>query len=93
VIPDLLAVFVGNRKTAYLADFALALDLDRTCGAGKLLIDKGAPAELKDLVRAHKQELIDVRRVLRMDSMPLVINDEGLGSPAIAGRKLGCGEI
>lgn len=84
--------------------------------AGMLRIDKGAPAELKDLVRAHKQELIDVRRaqetmnrpgmrllrlplghlavayplradldeirwamrVLRMDSLPLVINDEGL---------------
>lgn len=83
---------------------------------GKLRIDKEAPAELKDLVREHKQELIDVRkaqalmnsagmrtirlplghlalayppganldeirwaaRVLRMDSMPLVINDEGL---------------
>ena len=83
---------------------------------GKLRIDKDAPAELKELVREHKQELIDVRRaqhlmnsvgmriirlplgqralayppganldeirwaarVLRMDSMPLVINDEGL---------------
>jgi hypothetical protein len=83
---------------------------------GKLRIDKDAPPELKDLVREHKQELIDVRRaqdimnrpgmrsirfalgelavayppgadrdeirwamhVLRMDSMPLVINDEGL---------------
>jgi hypothetical protein len=82
---------------------------------GKLRIDKNAPPELKDLVREHKQELIDVRRaqefmnhagiriirlplghlalaypprtdmdglrraagVLRMDSMPLVINDEG----------------
>jgi len=83
---------------------------------GKLRIDKGAPEEIKQLVREHKQELIDVRRaqefmnragiriirlplghlalayrprtdldelrwatrVLRMDSMPLVINDEGL---------------
>ena len=83
---------------------------------GKLRIDKEAPPELKDLVREHKQELIDVLRaqalmnsagmriirlplghlalayrpsanldeirwaihVLRMDSMPLVINDEGL---------------
>lgn len=83
---------------------------------GKLLIDKGAPEEIKQIVREHKQELIDVRRaqaiinrprmrcirlplghlavayppgadleeirwamrVLRMDSMPLVINDEGL---------------
>ena len=83
---------------------------------GKLRIDKEAPPELKDLVREHKQELIDVRRaqalmnsagmriirlplghralayppganldeirwaagVLKMESMPLVINDEGL---------------
>lgn len=83
---------------------------------GKLRIDKGAPEELKQLVREHKQQLIDVRRaqdfmnragiriiclplghlalayplrtdmeelrwaagVLRMDSMPLVINDEAL---------------
>jgi hypothetical protein len=83
---------------------------------GKLRIDKGAPSELKELVREHKQALMDVRkaqavmnrpgmrsirlplghlavayplgadvgeiqsamRVLRMDSMPLVINDEGL---------------
>ncbi len=83
---------------------------------GKLRIDKEAPPEMKDLVREHKQELIDVRRaqalmnragmriirlplghralayppganldeirwamqVLRMDPMPLVINDEGL---------------
>jgi hypothetical protein len=83
---------------------------------GKLRIDKGAPEEIKQLVREHKQELIDVRRaqdfmnragiriirlplgqlalaypprtnmdelrwaagVLRMDSMPLVINDKGL---------------
>jgi len=83
---------------------------------GKLRIDKGAPEEIKQLVREHKQELIDVRRaqdfmnragiriirlplgefalaypprtdldelrwaagVLRMESMPLVINDEGI---------------
>jgi hypothetical protein len=83
---------------------------------GKLRIDKGAPEEIKQLVREHKQELIDVRRaqdfmnragiriirlplghlalaypprtdmdelrwaarVLKMDSKPLVINDEGL---------------
>jgi len=83
---------------------------------GKLRIDKGAPEEIKQLVREHKQVLIDVRRaqdfmnragiriirlplghlalaypprtdmddlrwaarVLRMESMPLVINDEGL---------------
>jgi len=83
---------------------------------GKLRIDKGAPEELKDLVRQHKQELTDVRKaqavmnrpgmrcirlplghlaiayplrvdldeirwamkVLRMDSMPLVLNDDGL---------------
>lgn len=82
---------------------------------GKLRIDKDAPDEMKQLVREHKQELIDVRRaqaimnrpgmrsirlplgqlavayplgsdldeirwamrVLCMDSMPLVINDEG----------------
>ena len=85
-------------------------------GEGKLRIDKGAPEEIKQLVREHKQELTDVRkaqavmnrqgmrcirlplghlavayplganleeirwamRVLRMDSMPLVFNDEGL---------------
>jgi hypothetical protein len=83
---------------------------------GKLRVDKGAPEDLKDLVRQHKHELTDVRKaqdvmnrpgmrgirlplghlavayplradldeirwamkVLRMDSMPLVINDEGL---------------
>jgi hypothetical protein len=83
---------------------------------GNLRIDKGATEEIKQLVREHKQELIDVRRaqdfmnragiriirlplghlalaypprtgidelrwaacVLKMDSMPLVINDEGL---------------
>ena len=82
---------------------------------GKLRMDKGAPDELKDLVRAHKQPLIDVRTaqdvmnnagmriillplgqralayppganideirwaaaVLKLDSLPLVINDEG----------------
>ena len=84
---------------------------------GKLRIDKDAPAEIKDLVRQHKQELVDFRRayaliessgvrmirlplgelalayppranldeirwaagVLRLESMPLVIDDEGLG--------------
>jgi hypothetical protein len=93
------------------AGFSVWLD-----AAGKLLIDKDAPAELKELARAHKEELMDVcraqaimnrpgmrcirlplghlavayplkanlsevrwaMRVLRMDSMPLVINDEGL---------------
>ena len=85
-------------------------------GEGKLRIDKGAPEEIKQLVREHKQGLTDVRkaqdfmnragiriirlplghlalaypfrtdldelrwaaRTLRMDPMPLVINDEGL---------------
>jgi hypothetical protein len=93
------------------AGVAVWLDAD-----GKLRIDKGAPEELKDLVREHKQELTDVRKaqavmnrpgmrcirlplghlavayplgadldeirsamkVLRMDPMPLVFNDEGL---------------
>jgi hypothetical protein len=88
------------------------LDLD-----GKLRIDKEASAEIKDLVRQHKQELVEFRRayaliecsgvrmirlplgelalayppraildemrwaagVLRLESMPLVIDDEGLG--------------
>lgn len=83
---------------------------------GKLRIDKGAPEEIKQLVRDHKQALIDVKKalalmnatgiriirlplgqlalayppganldeirwamqMLRMDPMPLVINDEGL---------------
>ena len=83
---------------------------------GKLRINTDASAELKELVRTHKQDLMDVCRaqeimnrpgmrcirlplghlavayplkanlsevrwamqVLRMDSMPLVINDEGL---------------
>jgi hypothetical protein len=96
-----------------LIDAGVSVWLD---DAGKLLIDAAAPAELKDLARAHRQELIDVRkaqaimnrpgmrcirlplgklavayplranieevrwamRVLRMDSMPLVINDQGL---------------
>lgn len=82
---------------------------------GKLRIDKGAPEEIRQLVREHKQSIIDVKKatalmnergiriirlplghialayrlgtdldeirwamkVLRMDSMPLVINDEG----------------
>jgi len=93
------------------AEVSVWLDAD-----GKLRIDKEAPPELKNLVREHKRELIDVRRaqdlmnsagmriirlprghlalayppganldeirwaagVLRMESMPLVINDEGL---------------
>lgn len=83
---------------------------------GKLRIDKAAPEEIKQLVREHKQAIIDVKKaitlmndrgiriirlplghhalayrpgtdldeirwamkVLRMDSMPLVINDQGL---------------
>ena len=82
---------------------------------GKLRIDKAAPAELKELAREHKGELIDIlsaqafmndtgmriirlplghralayppginldtihwaMKVLRLDSLPLVINDEG----------------
>ena len=93
------------------ASVSVWLDAD-----GKLRMDKGAPEELKALVREHKQELTDVRKaqavmnrpgmrcirlplghlavayplganldeirwameVLRMDPMPLVINDEGL---------------
>ena len=96
-----------------LMEAAVSVWLD---AEGKLRIDKGAPEELKDLVREHKQELTDVRKaqavmnrpgmrcirlplghlavayplgadldeirwamtVLRMDPMPLVINDEGL---------------
>ncbi|MCC6394020.1 MAG: hypothetical protein IT167_25710 [Bryobacterales bacterium] len=96
-----------------LMDAGISVWLD---AEGKLRIDKGAPEEIKQLVRDHKQELIDVRRaqdymnragvriirlplgrlalayplradldelraaarILRMDSMPLVINDEGL---------------
>jgi len=96
-----------------LMDAGVSVWLD---AEGKLRIDKGAPEEIKQIVREHKQELIDVRRaqaimnrprmrcirlplghlavayppgadleeirwamrVLRMDSMPLVINDEGL---------------
>ena len=93
------------------ASVSVWLDAD-----GKLRMDKGAPEEVKALVREHKQELTDVRKaqavmnrpgmrcirlplghlavayplgadldeirwamkVLRMDPMPLVINDEGL---------------
>ena len=85
---------------------------------GKLRIDKDAPPEIKELVREHKQALIDVKtavqlmnaagiriirlplghlalayrlgtelepirramKVLGKESMPLVINDEGLRS-------------
>lgn len=94
-----------------LMDVGVSVWLDHE---GKLRIDKGAPEDIKQLVREHKQELIDVRRaqdfmnragiriirlplghlalaypprtdmdelrwaagMLRMDSMPLVINDE-----------------
>lgn len=83
---------------------------------GKLRIDKGAPEEIKQLVREHKQAIIDVKKaiaimnargiriirlplgrhamayplgteleeirwamkVLGQESMPLVLNDEGL---------------
>ena len=93
------------------ASVSVWLDVD-----GKLRMDKGAPEELKALVREHKQELTDVRKaqavmnrpgmrcirlplghlavayplgadldeirwamkVLRMDPMPLVFNDEGV---------------
>jgi len=96
-----------------LMETGVAVWLD---GEGKLRIDKGAPEEIKHLVREHKQGLTDVRKAqdfmngggiriirlplghmalaypprtnldelrwaaqtLRMDSMPLVINDEGL---------------
>ena len=96
-----------------LLDAGISVWLD---AEGKVRIDKGAPEDLKDLVREHKQELIDVRRaqalmnsagmriiclplghravaypssakldevrwamhVLRMNPVPLVINDEGL---------------
>lgn len=96
-----------------LMDAGISVWLD---AEGKLRIDKGAPEEIKQLVRDHKQELVDVRRaqdymnragiriirlplgrlalayplgadmgelraaarILRMDSMPLVINYEGL---------------
>jgi hypothetical protein len=84
--------------------------------AGKLRIDMNAPAEIKELVRKHKQALVDVKAAVRLmnsagiriirlplghaalayppgtdldqirlaakvlgkESMPLVINDEGL---------------
>lgn len=93
------------------ASVSVWLDAD-----GKLRMDKGAPEEVKALVREHKQELTDVRKaqavmnrpgmrgirlplghlavayplgadldeirwamnVLHMESLPLVINDEGL---------------
>ena len=96
-----------------LMDAGISVWLDAD---GKLRIDKEAPPELKDLVREHKQALIEVRRahalmnsagmriirlplgyravayppsadldeirwaagVLRIESMPLVINDESL---------------
>jgi hypothetical protein len=95
-----------------LMDGGVSVWLDTS---GRLLIDKSAPAKLKELVRAYKQEIIDAlrarrimrrpvrcirlplghlaiayppganldeirwaMRVLRMDPMPLVINDDGL---------------
>ena len=96
-----------------LSEAGVAVWLDQD---GKLRISTHASAELKELVRTHKQDLIDVRkaqaimnrpgmrcirlplgklavayppksnideirwamRVLRMELMPLVINDEGL---------------
>ena len=95
------------------ADVSVWLDSD-----GKLRIDRDAPAELKELVREHKEPLIEWRnavhtmnaagirmirlplghlalayrlgadldqirwamKALRKESMPLVINDEGLCS-------------
>jgi hypothetical protein len=44
---------------AKLAEAGISFWLD---AAGKLLIDKDAPAELKELARSHRQELIDVCR-------------------------------
>ena len=96
-----------------LSEAGVAVWLDQD---GKLRISTHASAELKELVRTYKQDLIDIRkaqaimnrpgmrcirlplghlavayplkanlseiqwamRVLGMDSMPLVINDEGL---------------
>lgn len=37
---------------------------------GKLRIDRGAPEELKDLVREHKQELTDVRTAQAVMNRP-----------------------
>jgi hypothetical protein len=37
---------------------------------GKLRIDKGAPEELKDLVREYKQELTDVRKAQAVMNRP-----------------------
>ena len=48
-------------------DAGVSVWLDST---GKLLIDKDAPPELKELVRAHKQELIDVRRAQTIMNRP-----------------------
>ena len=50
-----------------LLDAGVSVWLDT---AGKLLIDKDAPADLKDLVRAHRQELIDVRRAQAILNRP-----------------------
>jgi hypothetical protein len=98
---------------ALLSDAGVSVWLD---GDGELRMDKAAPPELKELVRAHKQEIADVKlavsmmnsagihiirlplghlalayrpgtnldqirwamKVLRKESMPLVINDDGL---------------
>lgn len=50
-----------------LLDAGVSFWLDK---AGKLLIDKGAPPELKELARAHKQELIDVLRAQAILNRP-----------------------
>lgn len=51
------------------ASVSVWLDAD-----GKLRVDKGAPEELKELVREHKQELTDVRKA------QAVINRAGMRS-------------
>ena len=38
--------------------------------AAKLLIDKGASAKLKELARAHKEELMDVCRAQEIMNRP-----------------------
>jgi hypothetical protein len=47
------------------ASVSVWLDAD-----GKLRIDKGAPEDLKDLVREHKQELTDVRKAQAVMNRP-----------------------
>jgi len=47
------------------ASVSVWLDAD-----GKLRIDKGAPEELKNLVREHKQELTDVRKAQAVMNRP-----------------------